>query len=632
MNTMKNKIKKGAFLFMLLLGSGACFTSCSDIMETESDRMLIDPSLDAQTDSVYYINGMLRGLQQLADQYVLLGEFRGDLLVPNSHTSEDLREVYNFTADASNAYDSAYVYYRVINNCNYFIAHRDTTLMTGADSTSLPEYAEAKAIRAWTYMQLAKTYGTVPFTLDPVVSISGANNVTETKDLQGIANALLPDLVKYSRNTAKLKYYTGITAGTTNDGNTKKVDVNQTILPVDLVIADLYLETNDYKNAAYYYSKFLIEGNDPDQLDPRPLKPAYPYSMVIPTETSRNIPNGMYNYMMSYGTYTWAQSIFLANEDPSNVITYIPMAVNKQKGTVSNLPKIFGYDYYTTNINTSDRYLVERMASPSPAFTSLVKSQTYYYPYSLDDLDNDIRSVDNVGDMRYYQTWIEHTDGDSAFSHMRKYQTSNIYIYRDNVVYLKLAEALNRSGYPDAAFMILKDGIYANASFIKSLSEDSVNAYVRDTTINLLTTTLPFLSNSKFDIENVVTSEKNVNGGIHSYGCGRTRGGYAPYNYFTEIKKKLSAMVEKGYNVPEPIDSIDFYGPYAQDAMEDIICDEMALESAYEGNRWNDLTRMATHKNNDSTYGSGYGDKWLTDKINRGVDFSVKSNWYLPIK
>ena len=49
-------------------------------------------------------------------------------------------------------------------------------------------------------------------------------------------------------------------------------------------------------------------------------------------------------------------------------------------------------------------------------------------------------------------------------------------------------------------------------------------------------------------------------------------------------------------------------------AMETLIADEMALETAYEGWRYYDLMRIARHKNNDA---ADYGTQWLAWKIAR---------------
>ena len=70
-------------------------------------------------------------------------------------------------------------------------------------------------------------------------------------------------------------------------------------------------------------------------------------------------------------------------------------------------------------------------------------------------------------------------------------------------------------------------------------------------------------------------------------------------------------------------------------AVEDLICDEMALELAFEGNRFGDLTRIARHKNHAAVYGANYGSQWLADKLafkRPKVSLLDEKNWYLPLK
>ena len=60
----------------------------------------------------------MQAVQQAADAYYIQNEMRGDLVDVTVHSDLNLREMANFSATASNKYDSAYVYYRIINNCN----------------------------------------------------------------------------------------------------------------------------------------------------------------------------------------------------------------------------------------------------------------------------------------------------------------------------------------------------------------------------------------------------------------------------------------------------------------------------------------------------------------------------------
>jgi hypothetical protein len=69
--------------------------------------------------------------------------------------------------------------------------------------------------------------------------------------------------------------------------------------------------------------------------------------------------------------------------------------------------------------------------------------------------------------------------------------------------------------------------------------------------------------------------------------------------------------------------------------MEDLICDECALDMAFEGNRFGDLTRMARSKNRAGLYGANYGNQWFAKKLEKNnpvKDLLDEKNWYLPFK
>ena len=194
---MNKMIMKKLYSFICAICVICGSVSCSDMLETESSRQIFDPELGEKTDSLAYAFGIFQAMQQLADQYVLQGEVRGDLVELTTSSDSYLRQLADFSATTANKYDSAYVYYRVINNCNYYIAHRNTELYTGATNVVINEYAAVKAIRAWAYMQLARNYGKVPFFTEPLTQISQIDNGNYPElDINGIVSELAPDLEK----------------------------------------------------------------------------------------------------------------------------------------------------------------------------------------------------------------------------------------------------------------------------------------------------------------------------------------------------------------------------------------------------------------------------------------------------
>ena len=84
-NWVRNFIS-GVFYLLLLSFSPLLLTSCEDMLKPESDLVEFeeDHTLNHATDSVYSVMGIINKMQIIADRVVLLGEVRGDLVVPSS--------------------------------------------------------------------------------------------------------------------------------------------------------------------------------------------------------------------------------------------------------------------------------------------------------------------------------------------------------------------------------------------------------------------------------------------------------------------------------------------------------------------------------------------------------------------
>ena len=176
----------------------AFFTvSCEDMLEVDSDQIVLpkDHQLDALNDTIYTMMGIYSQVQELGDRYVLLGELRGDLMDITSDATNDIREIYNFEVSGNNKYNKASDYYSVINSCNYLINNLDTSIVDKAEKVMYKEFSQAKAVRAWTYMQLALNYGSVTYYDQPILSIADANKNYPVYDLNALAPVLIADLL-----------------------------------------------------------------------------------------------------------------------------------------------------------------------------------------------------------------------------------------------------------------------------------------------------------------------------------------------------------------------------------------------------------------------------------------------------
>lgn len=604
------------FIFKLfnfyILAAFMLLTSCSDMLESDSERQLFEPDINQKTDSIYYALGILQGVQQLADQYMFIGEMRGDLVDTTAYTDKNLRELAQFSLSETNKYDSAYVYYRVINNCNYYIAHRDTTLRTGATYVAMNEYVAVKAIRAWAYMQLARVFGKVPFYTEPLTQISQIdNNQYPELDMDGIVARLAPDLEQYTGYG--LPVYGNAPSGITT---------SQLFIPVDVVMGDMYLETGQYAQAARHYITYLTE-----VLGSNRSHSAYMQNVTFNGRRSsammEMLPSdwgGTFNYSVTQ----W-ENIFTGGSD---VITYIPMAPNNRAGVTTLIPLAYGYDFYS---NTTG-YIDEIQIVPSVVYNTLTESQDYYYKSSLSTVTRTILNSVKIGDTRNSAITRERDDNESSetTTWITKNRYAQVYLYRVSTVWLRLAEAFNRLGYYDVAFAILKDGI---SRFLIQPAGGGGPLYISDASKQALQTTFPLLSEaniSKFsEPENCI--------GVHMHGAGATcdytgavySPGLSPYQLDTIIGMKINEVAEQfGVTVgTTKQDSIN--------AVEDLLCDEYALELSFEGCRWYDLMRLARHKNEAALYGANFGGQWLARKLaykNPAVNLEDKNNWYLPFK
>ena len=624
----------------LLLACSVCcaisagLTSCSDMLESDSTRQAFEPELDEKTDSVFYAFGIMQAMQQLADQYVFLGEMRGDLVRTTEYTDNNLRQLADFSATATNKYDSAYVFYRVINNCNYYIAHRDTTLYTGATNVTLKEYAAIKAIRAWAYLQLGRNYERVPFFTEPLTKISQIDdNTYPSYSLQQMIPLLTQDLEPYSGYTVPDYGLRTIEMGSSNSNGAKRAYPHLCFVPVDVVLGELYLEGNDYPAAARHFINYLTR----QELLVQSNASYYASDVVIGGRTAAHSRFGSGNATRPSDydqgnvfriSNSW-QSIYSGNST-QDVVTYIPMAVNYVRGVTTDIPMAFGYDYYSTSAELSQtsttarnrRYVDEVQILPSQAFYNLSDAQQYHY-YSAVSGGIPKTTVSSVqwGDMRVNDATSTYSTSDSTMVWITKYNASaNVLLYRNSTVLLMLAEAYNRMGYPRLAFAILKEGISTY------LITDRCTYLTLNDKLKLYEQLLSPASQPAF--------LSNQYCGIHTHGAGETRcfnGSNdilnSPYMPDTIIGQKMKEIATT-YTVS--------VGSTLQDsinAMEDLLCDEYALELAWEGRRYYDLMRLANHKNGDTLYGANFGGLWLARKLDYKQptkDLSNKQNWYLP--
>ena len=454
---------------MLLLTVGAATTSCEDMFT--ADNKLVTEDLAPQ-DTLYQVMGIVKRMQKLADKSVLLGEIRADLVTVNPQVaSTDIQDLHSNEVRNDNLYNKPSDYYDVINNCNIYLANVDSLLKSHGEYYYEKEICAVKCFRAWCYLELVKIYGEIPFVLQPVTTADAAQRIVssgEKRDMLDILNFCISDLKDYAlrdENNALRPSYGASWAG---------ISYAHFFIPVRALLAELYLWKGtytgleaDYIEAVRMYHDFFNFPNEE-----RGVVPSVNETGVASWSNRSHIGSPTSS---SYPLYRFA----LGTTQTLEQVGVIPCDTSSYYGNTSDLRKVFCSQY-------SNNYYP--WVIPSQRIRDISTSQVYWYyqylqdpAYSMDfsTNPNDYDSPDYVGDLRlpsiYYTTSNASRSKydanlNSEMSFIRKWtngssilttdqKNSFVPYFRVTILYLHMAEALNRAGYPETAFAVLKYGL-----------------------------------------------------------------------------------------------------------------------------------------------------------------------------
>ena len=280
----------------------------------------------------------------------------------------------------------------------------------------------------------------------------------------------------------------------------------------------------------------------------------------------------------------------------------------------------FGKDPETVsdvNVNVEKITLAEKTETglsfdiTLPEFPTVITGMQVELPYSFGgqdfDIDEALAMVKGIDDYQYIRKW-----GNSR----------NVPILRRQMVYWRMAEALNQAGYPRMAFLILSTGI--NNQVIRNEVEPY---YAESDTLFLRRFDFPAGNDrySIYDVEKMLglNTQPGNTMGMHSRGSGWT-----PLNEYYQL----------------PNDTIEFDDVLRQQLIaeqqqyvDSLLIVENALEFAFEGTRFYDLMRFALRSSNPGQYMADhiYARRGKTNAAEVAAEVAAVSdprNWYLSWK
>lgn len=595
---MKNRVFKISAGLVLMFLISVSSMSCRDMFDVLPEDA-IDNSKAWQNlyDADAGVIGVYGQLLSIAKQYEVLNELRGDLMDVTLNADAYLKQINENNVTDGNPYADPKPFYAVILNCNDVMknlqAMYDSKKINRSDFEQ--RYSDIGALRCWLYFQLGIHFGEVPYVTSTIEDIDDVKDQTKFPRLK--LDDLVKELISFMEALPyKKPYVDGNSLISQIDGYPSKVFfVNKYC-----VLGDLYLWTDDYHRAATAYKEVLETTTPLGEAAGDTYYNQYVGSSGDVDEIKPSAYQGFFSRSPTDSQYQWEwiwTMVFDKSFAPENPFI----------GLFSN---------------SGGKYLVK----PSNVAIDNWKAQdqTDDTPYDLRGQDNSYKIINGQPViMKFLYNYLNATTGIPG-NLLEK--NGKWFLYRASLLHLRYAEAANREGYDKIAYALINQGIRTTYAF----NPNTTDATQKQATF------LP----EPYNLDGRKIDAPRLRGKYHRNLGIRGR-----------MKTKVSGLTRADsttyFNGVTP-GTPDFQPLYTNRTvkdragltlfMENKIIDEGALELAFEGNRWEDLLRIARRREKES---AGSGLSFLNQKIKTKFtvsgsgSFTEKTSmdqWFLPFK
>jgi hypothetical protein len=570
------------FIGVLPVVMGLSIISCSKTFDIQPKSAVTSEQMYRNVyDADAAVIGIYGKFMGLAKQYVILNEVRSDLTDVTPNADVYLKQLSTHSVTIDNPYADPRPFYEVILNCNDALKNFDimrSELKMDEDQYK-QRYSDIGALRSWLYLQLGIQYGTIPYVTEPIENINDLQN--EAKFPKIGFDELLDNLIRFTESLPyKLPYPTGSSLLSIYDTYyTEKIFINK-----NCILGDLYLWKGSWTKAAAAYREVVRIGGIPYQTSPASEQTFYYYRLGY--EGNNNGVNWRTIFSQPFG------------ERYSNyeIMWNLPFDKNfNPKNPFIDLFSIYG------------DYLLKPSALAINNWNKQIRNDNAGLPGTPTDLRGLNASYIMVGDQPVINKYT------ANYNPLLPFDTNGKWIlYRGGVMYMHFSEAANRDGRDKIALAFVNNGI--------------PNVYNNTANPNK-TLLMQTFDTPPYDFD--------------------ARNGEIPY--FRNTWYRNIGLRARAGDMNIVLDSTQYYNlnvtprvltnaEKLKNDIEDIIISESALETAYEGNRWGDLLRIALRRQaTDPNYlANKIGAKF--DAVHSGdagvvrANLAVKANWYLPFR